>query len=55
MRAVRGYHVARLSRAFRRGLISGPELIAVLQTTDAFTSSTVVWDSETPGGAADER
>lgn len=25
-----GYHVARLSAAFRRGLISGPELVAAL-------------------------
>jgi hypothetical protein len=41
---VRGYHVARFGRAFRRGLISGPELIAVLQVLDAFTQDTVVFD-----------
>lgn len=49
MQPVRGYHVARFSRAFRRGLITGPELIAVLQTVGAFTDSTVIWD--TAGGA----
>jgi hypothetical protein len=47
---VRGYHVARFGRAMRRGLISGPDLIAVLETLDAFTSGTVVYD-ETPGGS----
>jgi hypothetical protein len=38
----------------RRGLISGPELIAVLQTVGAFTGSTVIYDAA-PGGAANER
>jgi hypothetical protein len=46
--------VARFARAMRRGLISGPELIAVLQTVGAFTGSTVIYDVA-PGGAADER
>jgi hypothetical protein len=39
-----GYHVARLSRAMRRGLITGPELIAVLQALVTFNSATVVYD-----------
>lgn len=42
-----GDHVARFGRAMRRGLISGPELIAVLDRFAAFTTATVV---ETPGG-----
>jgi hypothetical protein len=39
-----GYHVARLGRAARRGLITGQDLIAVLQALVVFTSSTVVYD-----------
>jgi hypothetical protein len=46
---VRGYHVARLGRALRRGLISGPDLIGVLQALDAFTNDTVFYD-QAPGG-----
>ena len=42
-----GDHVARFGRATRRGLISGPELIAVLERLDAFTTATIV---ETPAG-----
>ncbi len=44
-----GTHVARLGRANRRGLISGPDLVAALQTIgEPFTSATAVpW----PGGA----
>jgi hypothetical protein len=38
-----GYHVARLSRAFRRGLISGPDLVAALAVPDAFTNATVIY------------
>jgi hypothetical protein len=45
-----GDHVARFGRAMRRGLIAGPELIAVLQSLDAFTSATIVCDI--PGGAS---
>jgi hypothetical protein len=45
-----GYHLARFARAMRRGLITGPDLIAVLETVVCFTSATVVYD-ETPGGA----
>jgi hypothetical protein len=45
-----GYHVARLGRTMRRGLISGPDLIAVLQALVEFTSATVVYDV-TPGGS----
>ena len=37
-----GDHVARFGRAMRRGLISGPDLIAVLGTLDAFTTATVI-------------
>jgi hypothetical protein len=48
IRPVRGYHVARLGRAFRRGLISGPDLVAVLQATVVFTAATVIYD---PAGA----
>jgi hypothetical protein len=46
----RGYHVARFGRALRRGLITGLDLIAVLQSLDAFTNETVVYD-QTPGGS----
>jgi hypothetical protein len=46
---VDGFHVARLGRAMRRGLISGPDLIAVLQALIVFTGATIVYD-ETPGG-----
>ena len=42
-----GDHVARFGRAMRRGLISGAELVAVLNRFAAFTTATVV---ETPGG-----
>lgn len=37
-----GDHVARFGRAMRRGLISGPDLIAVLGTLEAFTTATVI-------------
>jgi hypothetical protein len=43
-----GYHVARLCRAFRRGLLPGPDLVAVLQALTVFQAATVVWD--TAGG-----
>jgi hypothetical protein len=39
-----GYHVARLSRAMRRSLISGPELVAVLQALVAFDTATLIYD-----------
>lgn len=45
-----GDHVARFGRALRRGLVTGPELIAVLQTLDAFTNTTIVCD--VPGGVS---
>lgn len=54
MQTVRGYHVARLARAFRRGLISGPDLIAVLQATVVFTTATAIYDpagTDAMGGA----
>jgi hypothetical protein len=43
-----GDHVARFGRAARRGLITGPELVAVLAAFDVFTTATIVL---TPGGA----
>jgi hypothetical protein len=45
-----GDHVARFGRAMRRGLITGPDLVAVLQALVVFTNNTVVYD-ETPDGA----
>jgi hypothetical protein len=30
----------------RRGLISGPKLLAVLQTAGVFTGTTVIYDSQ---------
>jgi len=50
VRPVGGYHVARFGRAMRRGLISGPDLIAILDALDAFTSDTLFYD-QAPGGA----
>ena len=44
VRPMRGYHVARLCRGFRCGLISGPDLIALLQATVVFTTATVICD-----------
>ena len=43
-----GDHVARFGRALRRGLVTGPELITVLQALDAFTNSTIVRDAPLP-------
>ena len=43
-----GDHVARFGRAARRGLITGPELVAVLADFDVFTTVTIV---KTPGSA----
>ena len=43
-----GDHVARFGRAARRGLITGPELVAVLADFDVFTTATIV---KTPGSA----
>lgn len=44
-----GDHVARFGRAFRRGLISGPDLVTVLGTAGVFTLATIIYN--TPGGA----
>jgi hypothetical protein len=44
-----GDHVARFGRALRCGLISGPDLLAVLGTLDAFTTATVICGA--PDGA----
>jgi hypothetical protein len=43
-----GDHVARFGRAARRGLITGPELVAVLADFDVFTTATIV---NPPGSA----
>ncbi len=43
-----GYHAARFARALRRGLISGPDLTAVLDDTEVFCNSTVVYDGKAP-------
>lgn len=44
-----GDHVARFARAMRRGLITGPELVAVLQPLGPFTSATLVCGQPTDG------
>ena len=44
-----GDHVARFGRALRRGLITGQDLLAVLQALDAFTNDTVVYDQAPDG------
>ena len=49
MRPVRGYHVARFGRAFRRGLVSAAEYITVTDAAGVFTNDTIIWG--TPGGA----
>jgi hypothetical protein len=46
-----GFHLARLIRAYRRGLISAPALAALLNELVVFTTATVVYD-EPPGGAS---
>ena len=58
LQRARGYHVARFSRAFRRGLVTGPELISVLQALPSFTDGTVIYDVQAVGegrdGSADD-
>jgi hypothetical protein len=44
-----GDQVARFARAMRRGLISGPELIAALQPLDTFTGATLVYGQAADG------
>ena len=44
VRPVRGYHVAWSGRAMRCGLISGPELVAVLAVPGGFTNATVIYE-----------
>jgi hypothetical protein len=44
-----GDHVARFARAMRRGLISGAELVAVLQPLGPFTSATLVYGQPADG------
>ena len=41
-----GVHVARLASAFRGGLVSGPELITLLQAVTVFTATTVIYQDE---------
>jgi hypothetical protein len=38
-----GHHVARFGRAYRRGLISGTDLVAALAVPHAFTNATVIF------------
>jgi len=45
-----GFHLARLVRAYRRGLIGAPALAGVLNELVVFTTATIVYD-ETPGGS----
>lgn len=40
----RGWHVARFGRAMKAGVITGPDLIAVLYVAGVFTPATVVED-----------
>jgi hypothetical protein len=54
MLSLRGYHVGRFGRAMRRGLISGPDLVAVLQAAVVFTLSTVIYDGDQPAEDADD-
>jgi len=49
-RGTQGYHVARLARARRRGLISAPDLAAVLDDVEVFANSTVVYDEAVTSG-----
>jgi hypothetical protein len=44
-----GYHVGRHAAAFKAGLITGRELVAVLYAAGVFTISTIVYDA--PDGA----
>ena len=44
-----GDHVARFGRAMRRGLISGPEMIAALQALGPFTGATLVYGQPADG------
>jgi hypothetical protein len=44
-----GDHVARFARAMRRGLISGAELVAVLQPLSTFTGATLVYGQPADG------
>ena len=39
-----GFHVARFARAMRRGLISGPELVAALAVPQVFVNATVIYE-----------
>jgi hypothetical protein len=44
-----GFHVARFAAAMRRGLITGADLMIVLETAGAFSNATVIFDE--PAGA----
>jgi hypothetical protein len=50
LQPLRGYHVLRFGAAMTAGLISGQELIMVLQTAVVFTVDTVIWDQPPHAG-----
>lgn len=41
-----GYHLARFARAYRRGLLTGPEFTGLIADGDVFTGATVIRDGE---------
>jgi len=47
-RGTSGFHVARFARAYRRGLLTGLDLSAVLDHAEVFCNSIVVYDGN-PG------
>jgi hypothetical protein len=49
VRPVPGYHVARFGRAYRRGLVSAADFLAVTDAAGVFTADAIVYDK--PGGA----
>jgi hypothetical protein len=44
-----GFHISRFAAALRRGLITGADFTAVIETAGVFTSATIVYD-QTLGG-----
>ena len=45
LRRVPGYHVARFGRAYRRGLISAADFLAVTDAAGVFTAAAVIYDT----------
>jgi hypothetical protein len=39
-----GFHIARFAAALRRGLITGADFAAVVETAGVFTNATIVYD-----------